>query len=34
MKNILNGYEKDIENQTFSLLNKKTELNNVIKEKG
>ena len=34
IKNTLNGYEKDIENQTFSLLNKKTELNNVIKEKG
>jgi hypothetical protein len=28
------GYEKDIENQGFSLLNKKAELNVVIKEKG
>jgi hypothetical protein len=34
IKNTLNGLEKDIENQSFSLLNKKTELNVVIKEKG
>jgi hypothetical protein len=26
--------EKDIENQNFSLMNKKTELSIVIKEKG
>ena len=34
IKNTIMGYEKDIENQGFSLLNKKAELNVVIKEKG
>ena len=34
VKNLVTMYEKDIENQSFSLLQKKAELRNVINSKG
>lgn len=34
VKNAMNNHEKELENQNWSLLNKRAECNLVIKEKG